>query len=221
MIEMPQPLPHGPHGLSRDEVAASQRSRLLLAMTQAVAENGYASTPVAEVITRARVSRETFYANFDNKQECFVAAYDAAAFLVLRSMGEAASQLEPEAVNARALIDVTLRRYLELLSAEPAIARTFMVDVYAAGEEALEHRVAIQQRFVDQVIEWSGAKTEAQRFACETVIAAMIGFSTHYICAGRAAELPSFHGELFAQIETILSAVGLEEAFLEAAEKVS
>jgi AcrR family transcriptional regulator len=217
LIEMPEPLPHGPHGLSREEVSASQRSRMLLAMAQAVSENGYAATPVAEVLSRAHCSRETFYDHFANKEECFLAAYDAAADLVLLAMGDAVGQIPEEVRGPRELLGVTLKRYLETMALEPAFARTFMVEVYAAGDAALARRVAVQQRFVDQVIEWASAETASQRFACEMVVAALIGFVTHYICAGRAEELPSLHPELFGQIEAILSAQGLDEAFAEPA----
>jgi AcrR family transcriptional regulator len=48
---------------------------MLLGMVEAVADKGYAKTTVADVLTRARASRETFYEHFANKQECFLAAY--------------------------------------------------------------------------------------------------------------------------------------------------
>jgi AcrR family transcriptional regulator len=56
-------------------------------MTEAVAERGYAKTTLAHVLRRARVSRETFYEQFANKEDCFLAAYDAAAAIVAQAMG--------------------------------------------------------------------------------------------------------------------------------------
>ena len=54
-------------------------------MADAVAENGYAATTIADVVSRAGVSRKTFYEHFDGKQECFLALYDAGiAFLQTR-----------------------------------------------------------------------------------------------------------------------------------------
>ncbi len=55
-------------------------------MSEAVSEHGYANTPVAEVLRRARVSRETFYEQFSNKEECFLAAYDASATILLQTI---------------------------------------------------------------------------------------------------------------------------------------
>src|SRR4029453_19422645 len=72
-------LPPARHRLSRIEVAESQRHRLMLAMTNEVAERGYVTTSVARVTTRAGVSRESFYQQFGSKLDCFLACFDAAA----------------------------------------------------------------------------------------------------------------------------------------------
>ena len=49
------------------------------AMAEAVGEIGYVKTTVAEVLRRAGVSRETFYATYKDKHDCFMAAFDRAA----------------------------------------------------------------------------------------------------------------------------------------------
>ncbi len=198
-------LPHGRHGLTREEVEDSQRSRMLRAMAEAVAENGYASTPVSEVLKRARVSRETFYEHFANKEECFLASYDAAAALVLAAMGGGATPS-----GGAALLDHVLERYLGTLAAEPAVARTFLIEVYAAGDAALARRVEVQRRFVDQVVTWTNARSEEQRFTCEMVVAAVIGLVTNWISAGRTERLPELHQPLMRQIESMLTASGLD-----------
>ena len=56
--------------------ALGQRLRLALAMIDAVGEDGYRETRVADVIARAGVSRKTFYELFDNKQDCLLFTYD-------------------------------------------------------------------------------------------------------------------------------------------------
>src|SRR5215470_2187618 len=69
-------LPRGRHRLSREAVMSSQRTRALQAMTQAVADRGYADTRVVDIIQRAGLSRKTFYELFEDKEACFLAAYD-------------------------------------------------------------------------------------------------------------------------------------------------
>lgn len=70
-------LPHGPHGLGRETVARHQRARLYGGMAESVYQRGYAGTSVAHVIALAGVSRRAFYEQFQNKEDCFLATYDA------------------------------------------------------------------------------------------------------------------------------------------------
>ena len=67
-----RPLPRRPRGLTRDEVLASQRGRMIAAMAETVAAKGYAATTVADVVARAGVSRKTFYEHFADREECFL-----------------------------------------------------------------------------------------------------------------------------------------------------
>ena len=196
-------LPHGRHGLTREEVEASQRGRLLWAMTEAVAENGFASTPVAEVLRRARVSRETFYEHFANREDCFLAAYEASVGLMMDAMDDGAGSGDDDRLER------SLRRYLETMAEFPAAARTFMVGVYGAGDAALARRNEVQERFVQWIATVVGAETEAQRFACEMWVAGVIGLVTQWISAGRAEQLAELHEPLMTYLEPMLSAHGL------------
>lgn len=74
-----QRLPHGPHRLGHDAVIRNQRTRMHGAMIEAVAANGYERTSVKQVVGLAGVSRRSFYEQFANKQECFLATYDLIA----------------------------------------------------------------------------------------------------------------------------------------------
>jgi AcrR family transcriptional regulator len=73
------PLPRGPHGLSVEQVADNQRTRLIEAMVLLAGERGFAATPVADLIARAQVSRKTFYAHFANREDLLLAAFDSCA----------------------------------------------------------------------------------------------------------------------------------------------
>jgi AcrR family transcriptional regulator len=206
-VATPDRLPRGRHRLSRAEVADSQRSRLLRAMAEAVAERGYANTSVASVLRRAHVSRESFYEQFANKEDCFLAAYDASAGIVLEGMGDALGGERP--ADAVDRLGGALRAYLAMLQTEPAIARTFLVEVYAAGEAALARRVAVQQRFVEVVAQLAGARTADQRFACEAVVAAVAGLVTQRVCAGELDDLDALHEPLMRHAREVLAANGL------------
>jgi AcrR family transcriptional regulator len=74
-----QRLPRGPHHLGPTEVRRHQRLRIYGGMVEAVATSGYAGTSVKQVIGLAGVSRRSFYEQFANKQECFLATFDLIA----------------------------------------------------------------------------------------------------------------------------------------------
>ena len=175
-----QRLPRGRHGLTRDEVETSQRVRMLVAMADAMMEKGYVGTSVADVIKRAGVSRETFYQQFSSKADCFSAAFDAAAEAVLGAiaaslrvdLGELgrADRVDPTTRYAR--FDQAFTAYLDALATHPAYARLFLVEVYAAGPEAIARRGAVQARIVDLLARLLGVTTDHGRFACEVRVAA-------------------------------------------------
>ena len=54
----------------------TRRQLILEAMVRVVGRQGYKATSVADVIAEADVSRTTFYKHFEDKHECFLAAYD-------------------------------------------------------------------------------------------------------------------------------------------------
>ena len=154
-------LPRGRHAAPREVVAESQRERVLVAMADAVAAKGYANVAVADVIERAGVSRRSFYEHFSNKEEAFLAAYDAGVAGLLDAIAEAEEAARTDGPGgllaaARAGTEV----YLELLADNPAFARTFLVEVLGAGPDALARRDAVHERFAARLAEAHAAIAE-------------------------------------------------------------
>jgi AcrR family transcriptional regulator len=90
---------------------------------------------VEAVTGRAGVSRRTFYDLFKDREECFLAAYDAILAQFLERVSTAYGHVEvdwPERVRA------AIGALLSFLASEPAFARMCIVEVLAAGERALE-----------------------------------------------------------------------------------
>lgn len=138
-------LPRGRHGLTREQVRAVQRRRLLRAAVQEVADRGYASLTAARVYGRAGVSSKAFYENFRDVSDCFLAAYDTCSDLTASALTAVAERDDGPPL---ARFEAVVRTYLGLLAAEPAVARTFLVEVYAAGPQAVARRLAVHERFV-------------------------------------------------------------------------
>jgi AcrR family transcriptional regulator len=113
------PLLGGRHGLSREQVVESQRERLLGAVVEVVADHGYGATKVAAIARRASVSSRDFYAIFDTKEACFLAALDA-ILVHLRTVVDEA--VDHEEVWARRIV-AALHAAVEFFGAEPRVAR--------------------------------------------------------------------------------------------------
>ncbi len=132
----------------------------------------------------------------------------AGATTLLQAIGTALDS-EPPARNAGDRLDGALKRYLAALAREPALARTFLVEVYAAGPAALARRVEVQRRFTEALTIQLKGKSEKQRFACEAVVAAASALVTQRVCAGRAEDMRELHGPLLRFARSSLEAAGV------------
>ncbi len=120
--------------------------RLMIGMAEAVAEKGYGATTISDVVRHAKVSRRTFYEHFDDKEACFLAAYDGAAALILDAVARAARPGRPWDERMMA----GLRAYLDGMVQEPALTRVFLVEILGAGPRALANRRRVHERFAAQ-----------------------------------------------------------------------
>jgi AcrR family transcriptional regulator len=115
-------------------VARNQRARIHGATIEAVSRSGYQSASVKQVITLAGVSRRSFYEQFANKQECFLATFDLIAARELRRMRGAyltsEGELEPR-------LRAVLEAYLGGARDEPKALRLMLIDAAGAGEPGL------------------------------------------------------------------------------------
>jgi AcrR family transcriptional regulator len=138
----PRRLPRGRHSLAPEEVLRDQRERLLAAVPGVVAERGYEATSVADIVKAAAVSRNAFYKNFSDKQECFAMAHDAGherLFEVLVGPCEEGATIEER-------VERSLAAGLKALAAEPDVARLLFVEAPSAGEEiALRYHEWLQR----------------------------------------------------------------------------
>jgi AcrR family transcriptional regulator len=166
------------------------------AMADEVAERGYVATSVAAVASRAGVSRESFYQQFDDKLDCFLACFDTAADLLFAPLQERAAGDRGHAPLAR--FDDLLGAYLEGLVDEPAYAKVFLVEVYAAGGPAVERRAALQATLATAVAEVLGVAGEDDLFACRALIAAVSSLVTPPLVRGDLAAVVALREPLVA-----------------------
>ncbi|MGW0160177.1 TetR/AcrR family transcriptional regulator [Mycobacterium sp. NPDC003323] len=188
---MPTKLPPGRHNLTREQVAADQRNRMVRALGEAMQVKGFAGTTVSDIIERAKVSRQTFYEHYDSKQACFLDAYAG----IHQRVSVAAGTVPPNA-TAMQVFDAVLTNYLDTLARDAVMSRIYLIEVYAAGPEALQARMQLQQRTVDGLHALFGADTEQDRFACRALVAAISSLVTHELAAGDAGDVRNLHAPL-------------------------
>ena len=158
--DIPRRLPRGTHGLDPSLVAASQRTRLLEAVGRAVAEKGYAAATIDDIVRGAGVSKKTFYEHFQDKLDCFLAAYEAASDELYEHV-RAAQDGRPARWLERT--HAGIHAYLRWLAAEPALARVFLIEIAAAGPEALARRERLRDRYAERMRELQDAQQRARR----------------------------------------------------------
>lgn len=148
--QLPELLPRGPAALPREVVAQAHRRRVLNALAQAVAEKGYVATSISDVVARARVSRSAFYACFKDKEACFLAAYIEQADIHFNLIAEA---VEAESDWWQQL-RVGVHAYVAELERQPRFARSFLIEILAAGPQASQLRAAVHERYASLFKAW-------------------------------------------------------------------
>jgi AcrR family transcriptional regulator len=183
------PLPAGRHGLSREQVAAHQRERIVAGLAEAVAERGYNAVTIAQIAKAARVSKRAFYEHFESKEECFLAAFEIVV-LHLHDLIEAS--IEPIGDWPHRVV-AGLRALLDFLAAEPQLARLCLVDSVTAGPAVAELFREKIDAFVP-LLQPGRAERENPRplpdSTEESLIGALVSMLSRSLAFGDGAALP-------------------------------
>lgn len=173
---------------------SSRRQDILAGMIRVVGAKGYKETSVADVIEEAETSRTTFYKYFEDKHDCFLAAYE---MLVEQVFGEVVANCDGEA-SWMARMTTGLTTIVDRFADEPALARTAVVEVAAAGADARQlHTDAIARftEYLDGGRELAPGKTLPENISLMSA-GAVSGLIFDELLAGRAEQLPDRLPEL-------------------------
>jgi len=172
----------------------SRRDLILAAMIRVVGSKGYKETSVADVIEEAGTSRTTFYKHFEDKHECFLAAYD---MLVEQVFAEVVANCDSEQSWLERM-EKGLATIVELFAVDPQLARTAVVEVAAAGAEARQRHWNAVARFTEYLED--GRELANGRELPENIslmsAGAVSGLIFDELLAGRAAQLPALLPDL-------------------------
>jgi AcrR family transcriptional regulator len=203
-------LPRGRHGVPRQEVAENQRQRMLDAAAATIAEEGYLSLSVRQVLERAGVSRATFYEQFKDKHECVTAAYEAAFERVTAAILAAAEDSPDWPSGISAGVDAAL----EFATEFPDQARLLVVFHAAVAEPHLSNRAREMQRRLVGLLYAGRERRDGARAPLELTEQAVLGAAMSVvgaqILADRLDRLPELKPELVQLI--LIPYIGHEEA---------
>lgn len=178
-----------PPDSARSRAELTQRERIVRAISQLVVEKGYETLSIPAISARAGTSNQTFYENFDNKREAFMAAFDAtseAALLTVRNAYSSAGG-GPRGIGA------AIRAGLEQIASNELLARLTFFELQSAGPVALDRADAVMDSvtgFLDV-----SAEDEARYIEVSANIAHAVGSGCwsviqHGLMEGEAAALP-------------------------------
>jgi AcrR family transcriptional regulator len=182
------PLPRGRHGLPPGFVSHNQRARLLFAIPHVTSEKGFVAMTVEDVVSRAGVSRKTFYEHFVDKEDAFLAAFDAACERIMDAVTSAYLSGQTWQEQLR----LALRMLLGSLTAEPQVTRMCIVEVLSAGRRAQQRRAAMIQsyrRFSDAAM--AHAPAGVPPVTTHAVAGGIAQLIYNAVVSGRADQLPS------------------------------
>jgi AcrR family transcriptional regulator len=205
----PHQLPPGRHGLPRSFVVSNQRERILSAVAYVTSAASYAEMSVEDIIVTAGVSRRTFYEHFKNKEDVYLAAYDAVSAQLVEQVVAAMESAETFADQCAA----GLRAFLEFGASEPAFARMCIVEVLAAGPEAIKRRNDTMQAFATLIHTKAEELLEGKippPLTAETVVGGIYEVVYTRVLRGEIAELPRLLPDLI--YSSLLPYLGVEAA---------
>jgi AcrR family transcriptional regulator len=147
------------NGLGRQEISDIQRARMLVAMFDVAAAHGASNVTVADVVARSGVSRRTFYELFEDRDDCFIAAFDEGIARIAREVVPAYRR----SGRWRKRIRTALTTLLWSLDDDPTLGRLLIVESLVAGPRALERRELVLGKLIAAVDEGRGeSKTGAE-----------------------------------------------------------
>lgn len=139
--------------LPREFIALHKQRRIMDALAELTAEQGYEATKISDIVKRAGVARKTLYDNFQGKEEVFLAAFDAARDEVMRRVEEGSADMD--AWQDR--IEGGLAAFLAYVAEQPTLAQLCMIEALSATpattkryEDALDSFVDLTRRTLPQ-----------------------------------------------------------------------
>jgi AcrR family transcriptional regulator/DNA-binding MarR family transcriptional regulator len=184
---------------ARGQVYEMQRARLVGAAIPAVDELGWSDVTVADIASRARVSRRTFYDLFANREECLLALLDDTVARIERELAQA----DLTGVSWVECVRTGLWTILCFLDRDPVLARVCVVQSARGTRRVLEAREALLARLASVLDEGRAQNARAAQIpvlTAEGLVGAALAIVYKRLLNGERAPLSDLHGQLLGMI---------------------
>lgn len=174
-----------------DLEAGNQRRRIIDAMIDSCAEKTYAATTITDIVGRARISRTTFYKQFDDKRACF----EAAVGHCIEQLQEVAASSHANADEPDDAVRLATAAVIQALAERPGLAQLLTGDAIAVDPRVIE----CYRKATIPALEalWSGSDGAAQAHSDPRLAFGKAQvLILNQIAIGRAERLPELLPEL-------------------------
>lgn len=179
--------------LPKEFVAGHKRRRMMEAIADLTAENGYGGTKIADVVRRAGVARKTLYDNFDGKEDLFLVA-------IASALAEAHQRVEEACAATDGVwqkqIEAGLAALLGFVAEQPATARMCMVEALSATPASAARYDAALRGFVALLKRSTPAEADLPETIEETLVGGVAWIVNQQIRRGAAADAEELLSEL-------------------------
>jgi AcrR family transcriptional regulator len=128
----------------RSRRALTQRQRIVRALGRLACERGYQKVSVPAISGAAGVSNQTFYQEFSNKQEAFMAGFEELSEQALRAASEAFAA-QAEWIRG---VGAAITALVGFIAVEPYFSRLAFLELSASGPPGLDRADAMMDRFL-------------------------------------------------------------------------
>jgi len=179
--------------LPREFVAVRKRRRIMDAMAELSAEQGYEATKIADIVRRAGVARKTLYDNFDGKEEVFLGAFDSAIDEITARIDQSCAAAGEDWEQR---VEAGLRTFLTYLAEHPATARMCLIEAVSATPAASARYDDAVRRFIEMLRRGVPEETGLPDTIEETLVGGVAWILHQQIRRGEAEQAPELMPEL-------------------------
>jgi AcrR family transcriptional regulator len=178
--------------LPREFVAGHKRRRMMDAIAELSAEQGYEATKIADIVRRAAIARKTLYDNFDGKEDLFLSALDTTLSEMRVVVEEGCERThEPEEK-----ISAGLEALLEFIAAHPEASRMCLVEAISATPSSARLFDAAVREFVELLQRSAPKDADLPATIEESLVGGVAWILQQQIRRGDAEAAPELHAEL-------------------------